>query len=133
MSDGPFTRYFCPLECGWHYDVGEPTPGEGLTEPLAQRANESFQDLVTRAAGETARAHLKKVDDALHEHLDTHTLMQAVTKAAEFRNERDSARATVARVQEYAESRCTEEHANFASASWVLHLIDEATAAPVAK
>lgn len=124
MDEGPFTRYFCPLECGWYYDLGEPAAGEGLTEPLTQRSGESFQDLVGRLAGATLLAHHQKVEAALSEHLDTHTLMQAVAKVAEFRNERDQARATVARVQEYAESRCTEENANFASASWVLHLID---------
>lgn len=93
MTEGPFTRYFCPLECGWHYDQDQPRPGEGLTEPLAQRPDESFQDLVTRLAGDTSRAHMRKVDDALRKHLDTHTLIQAVTKAAEFRQERDQARA----------------------------------------
>lgn len=129
MSDGPFTRYYCPLDCGWHYDQEEPRPGERLTEPLSQRPDESFQDLVTRLAGDTARAHMQKVDDALREHLDTHTLLQAVTKAAEFRNQRDQARATIDRVQKYAEFRCTEEHANFASASWVIHLIEDPTAA----
>lgn len=127
MTDGPFTRYYCPLECGWHYDQRQPQPGEGLTEPLAQRPDESFQDLVTRLAGETARASMQAVDDALREHLDTHTVLQAVTKAAEFRNERDQARATIDRVQKYAESRSTEEHVNFASASWVLHLIEGPT------
>lgn len=132
MTEGPFTRYFCPLECGWHYDQTPPTPGEGLPQPLAQRPDESFQDLVARMAGETARAHLKQVEDALNEHLNTHSVLQAVTKAAEFRDERDRAHATVARVQKYAESRCTEEHANFASASWVLHLIGDPTAEPTA-
>lgn len=124
MSDGPFTRYYCPLECGWHYDQDQPQPGDGLSAPLVQRADESFQDVVARAAGETARALMEEVDGALREHLDTHTVLQAVTKAAEFRGERDQVRATVTRVQEYAESRCTEEGANSASASWVLHLIE---------
>ncbi|MEW2266881.1 hypothetical protein [Streptomyces sp. NPDC047868] len=91
--NGPITRYFCPLECGWHYDQTPPTPGEGLPAPLAQRSDESFPDLVTRAAGETVRAHMQKADDALREHLDTHTVLQAATKAAEFREERDGARA----------------------------------------
>ncbi|MGW9399383.1 hypothetical protein [Streptomyces sp. NPDC055642] len=93
MADPPFTRYFCPLECGWHYDQDQPRPGEGLTGPLAQRPDESFQDLVTRLAGDTARASMQEVDEALREHLDTHTVLQAVTKAVEFRDERDQARA----------------------------------------
>lgn len=94
MTQGPITRYFCPLECGWHYDLGQPNLGDGLTEPLAQHPNESFQDLVGRTARETARVHLTQADDALHDHLDTHTVLQAVTKAAEFRQQRDEARAT---------------------------------------
>ncbi|MBE4761765.1 hypothetical protein [Streptomyces caniscabiei] len=93
MGNGPFTRYFCPLECGWHYDINDPNPGEGLSVPIAQSPNESFQDLVTRVAGEAARAHLKQVDDVLNEHLSTHTVLQAAAKAAEFRQERDQARA----------------------------------------
>ncbi|MFI7096820.1 hypothetical protein [Streptomyces lydicus] len=124
MTAGPFTRYFCPLECGWYYDLGEPVPGEGLREPLAQQPDESFQDLIGRLAETTMQTRQGKVEEALHNHLDTHTMMQAVTKAAEFRKARDEAHATVDRVREYAESRCTDEHANVASASWVLYLIE---------
>lgn len=100
MTDGPFTRYYCPLECGWHYDQKQPQPGEGLIEPLAQRPDESFQDLVTRLARETARASMQAVDDALREHLDTHTVLQAVAKAAEFRSERDECRAKSAELMQ---------------------------------
>jgi hypothetical protein len=38
--------------------------------------------------------------------------------------ELDRLRATVADVREYAVSRCTDEHQNVASASWVLHLTE---------
>jgi hypothetical protein len=122
MASGPFTRYFCPLECGWHYD--DPGPGPEDVTATSVQPGETFHDTVSRLAGTAALAHAGKLDAAFAEHLDTHTLMQAVAKAAEFRNERDQARAAVTRVQKYAESRCTEEHANFASASWVLHLIE---------
>jgi hypothetical protein len=48
-------------------------------------------------------------------------------REAELREENARLRKALAAVREYAESRCTEEHANFASASWVLHLIEDPT------
>lgn len=39
-------------------------------------------------------------------------------------NENARLRQTLNVIDRYAESRCTDEHANFASASWILHLIE---------
>jgi hypothetical protein len=85
MTTAPFTRYSCPLECGWHYD--DPGPGPGEVTAISVQPGETFHDTVSRLAGNTARAHAGKVDAAFVEHLDTHTLLQAVTKVAEQRDE----------------------------------------------
>ena len=82
---GPTIRYHCPLHCGWHYDP-PPTSPENNPNQYAQRADETFTDMITRMAGDTARLHVEAVDAVLLKHLNTHTIPQFVTKLAEQRD-----------------------------------------------
>jgi hypothetical protein len=124
MIARPTTRYSCPLECGWFHDVPEPSLEADTQGVYAQAPGETFQDVIGRVASDTARNHARNVETVVAEHLTTHTLFQALTKVAQQRQELNQLRSTVAQVREYAESRCTEENANIASAAWVLHLIE---------
>lgn len=53
-------------------------------------------------------------------------LGRQVPELPELRAELARLRGMVDQVRSYAESRCTDEHVNVASASWVLHLLDPA-------
>ncbi|MFF1301080.1 hypothetical protein [Streptomyces sp. NPDC058296] len=94
---GPTIRYQCPLDCGWYHDAPPATPDDNPNQ-YTQAPDETFQDLVTRMAGDTVRLHVEKVDAALLEHLNTHTVPQFVGKIAE---QRDS----IQRVRELHEKR----------------------------
>ena len=81
---GPAMRYHCPLDCGWHHDA-PPASIDDNPNPYAQEPDETFQDLVARMAGDTARQHVRAVDAVLLEHLNTHTIPQFVTALAKQR------------------------------------------------
>jgi hypothetical protein len=81
----PTIRYQCPLDCGWYHDAPPATPDDNPNQ-YTQAPDETFQDLVTRMAGDTVRLHVEKVDAALLEHLETHTIPQFVAKLAEQRD-----------------------------------------------
>ncbi|MEU5824879.1 hypothetical protein [Streptomyces sp. NPDC047803] len=79
---GPTIRYHCPLGCGWHYDAPPATPDDNPNQ-YAQAPGETFPDLITRVAGDTARLHAERVDAVVLEHLNTHSIPQFVTALAE--------------------------------------------------
>jgi hypothetical protein len=69
------TRYLCPLECGWHYDRA-PIPGTVWINPNA--TFESAAEAIQHMAGEAVRQDFEHVEQALREHLGTHTTEQFV-------------------------------------------------------
>lgn len=80
------TRYSCPLECGWHYD----TSGPGVIDiknDSDQNPGETLHDFVERVTRAAMRAHTGTVNAKLAEHLNTHTMPQAVVKLHEQREE----------------------------------------------
>lgn len=78
MSETPepgTTRYLCPLECGWHHDVPPPSLDDldGITpDPDAREWSEYVTSMVQQAG----LRRMKQTDQALREHLDTHTTEQ---------------------------------------------------------
>ena len=82
------TRYLCPLECGWHHDV--PPPSVDRVVELGSTA-----DLVGLPPGEvisamTTQAYLREAEQAeqaLREHLATHTTEQFVRVIHDLRVE----------------------------------------------
>src|SRR5690606_24247093 len=69
----PFSRYFCPLDCGWFHDAPEP----GLWDegpPISMRPDETMQDAVSRMAGGVLLDRIQKIETALREHVEKHTL-----------------------------------------------------------
>jgi hypothetical protein len=78
MSPAPgTTRYLCPLECGWHYDV--PPPGLDRIAALgvtADPAARDIQEAITSVAHRASFAEAERTETALREHLDTHTTAQ---------------------------------------------------------
>ena len=94
---GPTIRYHCPLDCGWHHDA-PPATAEDNPNRYTQGADETFPDVITRMAADTARLHVERINAALLEHLNTHTIPQFVTKLAEQRQNLAVAEARVASV-----------------------------------
>ncbi|WP_329046965.1 hypothetical protein [Streptomyces sp. NBC_01422] len=105
---GPTIRYHCPLDCGWHHDAPPSAPGD-VEGQFTQAPNETFPDMVTRVAGETARQHLQAVDAVLLGHLETHTIPQFVAKLA---GQRDA----IQRVRDLHEQRDSETGAPYCDA-----------------
>lgn len=82
------TRYLCPLECGWHYDVPPPRIDRAITlgvkaDPTARNFEEAISLVVHRAA----LAEAGRTDAALREHLATHTTEQFVRAIHDLRAE----------------------------------------------
>ncbi|MGY6019574.1 hypothetical protein [Streptomyces spinosirectus] len=71
------TRYLCPLDCGWHHDVPPPSldriAGLGVTaDPMARDIHEA----VSSVASQACLAEAQQTEQALREHLDTHTTVE---------------------------------------------------------
>lgn len=109
---GPTVRYLCPLECGWHHDAPPPSLDDNPNQ-YAQAPDETIHDTIARMAGDTARLHLQAVDQALLEHLETHTIPQFVTKLAEQRGESTRLRQVIAHLM--TNPLDTREHACWTS------------------
>lgn len=82
------TRYLCPLERGWHYDR---LPPIGLRLPV-DLATPISPEAIQGLAGEVLRQDVEATEEALREHLATHTTEQFVrtiqslrTKVAQLR------------------------------------------------
>jgi hypothetical protein len=82
---GPTIRYHCPLGCGWRHDA-PPATADDNPNQYTQGPDETFTDVISRRAAETARLHVERTDAALLEHLNTHTIRQFVTKLADQRD-----------------------------------------------
>lgn len=65
------TRYLCPLECGWHHDLPPLPMPTDATVPIAPEA-------IQRMADQVLRQDVEHVEQALREHLATHTMEQFV-------------------------------------------------------
>lgn len=68
------TRYSCPLECGWHYDV--PPPGVDRALELgatADPAARDFQEAISSLVRSAALAEAGQTEAAVRQHLGTHT------------------------------------------------------------
>lgn len=75
MSPAPgTTRYLCPIECGWHYDR-PPFPDAWIP---ADAATPIAPEAIQRMAGEKLRQYYEPVEEALRDHLATHTTEQFV-------------------------------------------------------
>lgn len=90
------TRYFCPLECGWHHDV-PPVSVERLTELAAaiDPADLDVSDVASFARG-AYLVEARQTDAVAREHLATHTTEQFVRTI-------QGLRAEVARLRHAAE------------------------------
>lgn len=65
------TRYSCPLECDWRYDVPPPSPASliGVTPDPAAR---NFEEAASSIAHRAAMREAEETDRAVREHLATH-------------------------------------------------------------
>ncbi len=82
------TRYLCPLECGWHHDV--PPPSLDRAVELGATCDPAAQDFQEAASSITHRAlHAERqlTEEALREHLATHTTEQLVRVIHDLRAE----------------------------------------------
>jgi hypothetical protein len=69
------TRYLCPLECGWHHDRAPlPDPTGVSADPGAWTAEEAFESWTRNVMARD----MQQTEQALREHLDTHTTEQFV-------------------------------------------------------
>jgi hypothetical protein len=82
------TRYLCPLECGWHYDVPPPT-AERVVElaPAAIPAGLSPSETINAMATGAYLREAELTETALREHLDTHTTVEFVRVIHDLRME----------------------------------------------
>jgi hypothetical protein len=65
------TRYYCPLNCGWHHDVPPPGPDDvaGIS-PSADAA--TWQEAVASIVGQAALRQAESTEAAVREHAGTH-------------------------------------------------------------
>lgn len=76
------TRYLCPLECGWHHDRPPlPDPTGVSADPGAWTAEEAFESWSRNVMVREAQ----RTEEALREHIDTHTTEQFVRTIQELR------------------------------------------------
>lgn len=80
------TRYFCPLECGWHYDV-PPVSLERLAELGAAIDPAVDVSDVASFARQAYFAEARQTDAVAREHLATHTTDQFVRTIQTLRAE----------------------------------------------
>lgn len=88
MPEPGTTRYLCPLECGWHHDV--PPAGLGRIAELGVTADPAAQDLggaITSIAHRAGLREMELTEEALREHLATHTTEQFVRVIRDLRLE----------------------------------------------
>jgi hypothetical protein len=82
------TRYLCPLECGWHHDV--PPPSIDRITELGATADPAARDpyeAVNSVARDAYRREAERTEQALREHLATHTTEQFVRTVQVLRAE----------------------------------------------
>ena len=78
------TRYLCPLECGWHHDRPPlPDPTGVAPDPGARTAEEALASWTTNVMLREAQ----RTEEALREHLATHTPEQFVRVIHDLRVE----------------------------------------------
>lgn len=82
------TRYLCPLECGWRYDVPPPT-AERVVElaPATVPAGLSPSEAINAMATGAYLREAELTETALREHLATHTTEQFVRTIQTLRAE----------------------------------------------
>lgn len=91
------TRYLCPLECGWHHDV--PPPSINRIAELGATADPAAcepYEAVNSIARDAYRREAEQTEQALREHLGTHTPEQFVRVIHDLR-------ADIARLKRAAE------------------------------
>jgi len=64
-------RYFCPLECGWHYD--QPPPSLADMAGIVPASSAYLPEFISWMARQAMRRCAELVDQAAREHLATHT------------------------------------------------------------
>jgi hypothetical protein len=74
------TRYLCPLECGWHHDRPPLPMPTDATVPIAPEAIQHMASVVLRQ-------DVERVEEALREHLATHTTVEFVRVIHDLRVE----------------------------------------------
>ncbi|WP_328427899.1 hypothetical protein [Streptomyces sp. NBC_00443] len=80
------TRYLCPLECGWHHDVPPPALADMngiLPDPDARE----WPEYVTSVVRQASLRRMNQTEQALSEHLTTHTTEQFVRVIHDLRVE----------------------------------------------
>lgn len=67
------TRYFCPLDCDWHYDVPPPDAERILRQggPIDADAY-TFEEAIASLARNAALMEARQTEQAFRVHLDTH-------------------------------------------------------------
>lgn len=121
----PFSRYFCPLDCDWFHDAPEPTLWDEGPD-IELRPGESMQDAVDRLASGVLTERMRKIEGSLREHMDTHTMEQALVRVARQRDEMQRLGRTLEEVRQYAKSCFTAEGSTgLASAQHVLLLLEK--------
>ncbi|MFJ6667432.1 hypothetical protein [Streptomyces sp. NPDC091383] len=82
------TRYLCPLECGWHYDV--PPPSIERVAELGATADPAARtpiDAINAMATQVCLREAEQMETALRKHLATHTTEQFVRTIQSLRAE----------------------------------------------
>lgn len=82
------TRYLCPLECGWHHDV-PPLSLDRAAElgVTCDASAQDFHEAVSSIGHRALRAEGQQTEEAVREHLATHTTEQFVRTIHELRAE----------------------------------------------
>jgi len=68
------TRYSCPLDCDWHYDV--PPPGAARVAELGVVADPEARDIheaITSVAHQAATREAELTEQAVRDHLAAHS------------------------------------------------------------
>ncbi|MFZ3473108.1 hypothetical protein ACODT3_10760 [Streptomyces sp. 4.24] len=71
------TRYLCPLECGWHYDVPPPSLADVAGVSPSLKAHD-LRDVIGSITSQAAERTAGRTETTLREHLSTHTPEQFV-------------------------------------------------------
>lgn len=80
------TRYLCHLECGWHHDVPPPSLADmgGIVPDADAR---EWSEYVTSMIRQGSLRRMQQTDQALRDHLATHTTEQFVRVIHDLRVE----------------------------------------------
>lgn len=83
---GARTRHFCPL-CDWHLDTPDPNPAPAVSREWVEQVRAERGEKADDPVFLGMLAHLQPIDEQIRAHLETHTLVEWVTKVSRLQQQ----------------------------------------------